>query len=292
MADWTEGYYQNDHNDCYFALLDTANVKDVVSYQDFLSHPAKGNALEQYAASYCYNDMNYYNELIGTKYMRVEDFEKASEYLKKVSQPFISSMNIAPYLHADSSYPMWYAWKCRKALDKTKCMKVMLTTNPKLLFCNSMLVLRQRLMLATEDKEKGNLNYELAKKYIQASNVGYCWAYLHYAWSVDSIFGVRNYKEQYIAHAKECLQQSMQQNQATTNKLNCLFALASLADSPWRTWSYDQQTDKEIPEYHEESSQARLFAQLYTYRSTTAFVNEGLSRCDNLKSYMEYYSRK
>jgi len=292
LADWTEGYYQNDHNDCYFALLDTADVKEVVSYQSFLSHPAKGNALEQYAASFCYNDMNYYNELIGTKYMRVEEFEKASEYLKKVSLTFVSAMNIAPYLHADSSYPMWYAWKCRKTLDKKRFVKVMLTTNPKLLFCNSMLALRQRLMLATDDKEKGNLNYELAKKYIQASNVGYCWGYLHYAWSVDSTFGARNYKEQYIAHAKECLQQSIRQNQTTANKINCLFALASLADSPWRTWAYDQQTDKDMPEYHEESSQAQLFAQLYTYRSTTAFINGGLSKCDNLRSYIEYYKRK
>ena len=292
LADWTEGYYRNDYSDCYFALLDTADVKEVVRYQDFLSHPAKGSALEQYAASYCYNDMNYYNELIGTKYMRIEDFGKATEYLKKVSLPFISAMNIAPYLHADSSYPMWYVWKYRKALDKKRFAKVILTVNPKLLFCNSMLALRQRLMLATDDKEKGNLNYELAKKYIQASNVGHCWGYLHYAWSIDSTFGARDSKEQYIAHAKECLQQSMKQNQTTINKINCLFALASLADSPWRTWTYDQQTDKNIPEYHKESSQAQLFAQLCTYRSTTAFINEGLSKCDNLKSYIDYYRRK
>jgi len=201
-------------------------------------------------------------------------------------------MNIAPYLHAESSYPMWYAWKYKKTLNKKKMVRAMLTVNPKLLFCNSMLALRQRLVLATDDKEKGNLNYELAEKYIQASHIGYCWAYLHYAWSADSTFGASNYKEQYIAHAKECLQRSMQQNLTTINKINCLFALASLADSPWRTWLYDEQADKEIPEYHEESSQAQLFAQLYTYRSTTAFVNEGLSRCDNLKSYIEYYSRK
>lgn len=297
LSSWTEGYYIDDYNEFnnrIFNLLDSADVKDVVAYQQLLVNPAKGTELQQYAASYCFQNMNYYNDMIGTKYLRTEEFAKASEYLGKVSLPYLSSTDFAPYLHADSSYPLWYAWKMRKALDKRRYVKTALTVNPKLIFSNRMLTLQQRLNLATDNKEKAQINYELAKRYLQASLMGYCWAYLHYNWSIgDMPENSAKSDDNYIANAEKCLRNSMQLNPTVANKVNCLFAIASLEeDSPWRTYEYNQKKNKDVPVYHPESGQAKIFAQLYKLRSSKEFALQGLSRCDNLRSYLGYYRRR
>ena len=295
-GDWKEGYYYGDYNDYYFSLLDSADVKDVAAYKELLSHPDKGTDLQQFAISHCYQDMNYYNELIGTKYIRIEDYAKAIEYLKPVSLQFISAMNISPYLHAESSYPLWYAWKQRKVLDKKRFVKTPLTVNPKLIYCNSMLALQQRLTLATNEKERADINYQMAKKYTQLTVDGYCWAYINYGWSVMSRDG-----NDYVAHsikyfadrAKSCLETSMKLNKSISNQVNCLFALASVVqNSPWRTWEYDTNKMKDVVRYHPSSIQANYFAQLNSYRNASYFVQQGFSRCDNLKSYMRYSSMR
>ncbi len=290
---WSEGYYTQDYSNRIFTLLDTADVKDVVAYKELLESPAKGSELEQYALSFCHHDINYYNDIIGTKYLRIEDFAKASEYLSKVTPSFLSSIPISSYLHADSSYPIWYAWRNRKLVDKQRYVETQLTVNPKLLFSNEMMALQNKLKLATDDKEKAAVNYELAKKYMQATQKGYCWSYLHYGWSVDSAFCATNYKEKYIEHAEMCLKSSMQLDPSVGNRVNCLFALAYLAeDSPWRTYVYNETIGKDVPLYHPESKQVEIFSELYKLRSNKEFELQGLSRCDNLKSYLGYYGNR
>lgn len=119
--------------------------------------------------------------------------------------------------------------------------------------------------------------------------MGYCWAYLHYSWSSDSLFNARHHREPYIARAKACLQNSMLQDASDANRVNCLFALASLCgNSPWRTFDYDSRTDKDVSVYHPESEQAQFFAQLYQLRFSPEFILQNLSHCDNLKSYIDH----
>lgn len=137
IKNWTEGYYQQDYANKYFALLDSANVEDVVAYTALLAHPEQGSELEQYALSYCYKNMNYYNELIGTKYIRIEAYDKAITYLKPVSTQFIWAMNIAPHLHANSSTPLWYSWRQNKTSSKKIHYTMHSTENPKLIFWRS-----------------------------------------------------------------------------------------------------------------------------------------------------------
>jgi hypothetical protein len=294
--EWTEGYYYADYSDYYFSLLDSADVKDVVAYKELLVHPENGTTLEQYAISHCYKNMNYYNELIGTKYIRIEDYDNAITYLKPVSHQYIWAMNIAPYLHGNSSMPLWYSWKQSKTSKKTHYEEIYLDKNPKLLYCNSMLALKQRLTLATDNKERANLHYQLAEKYLQLTIDGNCWAYIYYSWSVASRDGndyISNNIRHFKALAKSNLQESMKLNANVTNRVNCLFALASMSEeSPWRTYEYSMKKQRDVAIYHPRSIQASYFDQIYRLRTAKEFALQGLSRCDNLKSYMRYYSMK
>ena len=81
-----------DYNNQIFNLLDTVDVKNVIAYEKLLTNPDNGTELEKYAASYCYKNDDYYNELIGTKLLRSENFEQAEGYLKKVSLGYIGTM--------------------------------------------------------------------------------------------------------------------------------------------------------------------------------------------------------
>lgn len=155
-----------------------------------------------------------------------------------------------------------------------------------------MLTLKQRLALATDDKERAYLHYQLAKKYLQLTIDGNCWAYIHYSWSVASREGndyIANNIKQFRKLAKDNLQESLKLNNNVTNRVNCLFALASMSEeSPWRTYEYSMKKQKDVVRYHPKSIQAIYFAQLYKLRSSKEFIHQGLSRCDNLKSYLRY----
>ena len=290
--------YQNapDFSSQLFCLLDTADVKDVIAYQNLLAAPEKGKELEQYATSFCYKNTDYYNDIIGTKYLRAEQFNEAREYFKKVSLRYLSSMNVAPYMHASNTFPLWFDWQAKKTLKRQRYVVSKFVANPKITFCDNMIALLQRLSHSTSNVEKSNICYDLANRYLQASHYGNCWAYTNYSWTTwmnwpDSLshsLGLP-WKEKYAAAAKSYLNKSMQFNASTDNKVRCLFALASMCyESTWRISDYDYNRQRSYYEYKPKSEQAQYFQQLYALRSTPSFTKYGLSRCDNLKSYIDW----
>lgn len=277
-----------------FDALDTADVKDVIAYRDLLLNPATGNALEQYAARFCYRNADYYNELIGTKYMRLEEFDKAISYLQKVSLKYISSMSIAPYMHAESSYPLWLSYLNKKQVKKQRYVVAPYSYNPKMKFCQDVLALKNRLSLTSDNGERAKIYYELAKRYAQASHVGSCWALLHYSWTVwnaDSTYNDSHSRDSYLPQARAMLKECMKCNPSENNKIKCIFALADLADSPWRTFDYDN-NGKVVTKYNPNSSQAQLFKELYAYRKTPYLREIGLTRCDNLRDYCLWEAKR
>jgi|GEM_PF-1666161 len=278
-----------DYNNQIFNLLDTVDVKNVIAYEKLLTNPDNGTELEKYAASYCYKNDDYYNELIGTKLLRSENFEQAEGYLKKVSLGYIGTMNIAPYMHVDNAQSYWFAWQTRKDLQKRRYLATAFSVNPKLAFCQNMISLKQRLEQTTDSIEKSKIYYELAERYTQASRKGYCWEYLHYSWSIDTETVRTYHQENYLGRAEECLQQSLAYNRSTDNRVKCLFALASLSNDLWKT--IDEYADDKIV-YHPNSVQAKRFDELYQLRESVSYAYYKLSKCDNLKEYYDYVQHK
>ena len=277
-----------DYNNELFDLLDTADVKDVVAYAALIRNTDKGTDLEKYAASYCYNNSDYFNELIGTKYLRLEQFGEARTYLEKVPLAFMSKLNTAPYLHREVTSPYWFAWQMRGKLKGKRYVTAVLTENPKLAFCDEMLNLQHDFATATDDVKKADCSYRIAELYAQASLTGDCWAYLHYSWSAYKESVRSHSQENYCRKAQEWLEKSNELDFSDANRVKCLFALASLSDKPWSEIGYDENYKEKLI-YHFDGSQAKAFNDLYPLRSSPAFVECGLKKCDNLSNYFDHF---
>ncbi len=282
-------YYSND----FFWFLDSAKVEDVVTYAKLLQNQQNGNELQQYAVSYCNNDMDYFNELIGTKYMRLQNFEQAKTYLSKVSVAFISKMNIAPYMFYDCHKMLWFDWLDKNIKKERYVGKMALAINPKLTYCDDMLSLQQQIRQTKDSVQKADLLYQIANLYAQATLHGDCWTYLHYSWSVNPSYILSEEKEHYSDYAIASVQEAYKLNRSADNKVRCLFALAALSPVPWfyDANEYVGDTYYNKKTYNVNSMQWKSFAELCNFRSLPPYTKYQLNRCDNLKSYFDYYKK-
>jgi hypothetical protein len=269
-----------------FEMLDTADVRDAEAYVRLLDKPAEAGALSQYAASGCYRNADYYAELLGTKYMRLQQFDKALSYFQRVSTGYVAHMNIAPYLWRGCDHPLWFNYLHQKQLAGQRYVTSLLTTNPKLAYCEEMMRLQQQADKAAPGADKAETCYQLAIRYAQASSKGDCWAYLSYGWSSEPRYMNTYGKEHFGEQAVQLLQQALDADASDDNQVRCLFALAALSTTPWRTVEYDS-SYKEVTVLHDAELQGKSFAALRSYRQNAAFGKYQLGRCDNLKMYFD-----
>jgi hypothetical protein len=98
---WNMDYCTN-----IFEFLDTLPIENVIEYQNIIKHRGT-NAMDSFLTARCYKNMNYLNEIIGTKYLREEKFDSAIVYLSNVSVQFEASMNIYSCFHLDPFSPVY-----------------------------------------------------------------------------------------------------------------------------------------------------------------------------------------
>ena len=165
-----ETYYNNEkHNTDYstdiFNYINEFPVKNVIEYQQLLQSGGR-NEFEQFLISKCYKNDDYLNELIGTKYLRLEKFEEAIPYFSKVSDTYIKSMNVYYYFRFDPFREV-YESKRQEPYPAYK-----------LNFAKKMLKLQQQ-MQTEQNKEKNaaaTWRYAIALK----RSVGESWALTMY----------------------------------------------------------------------------------------------------------------
>jgi hypothetical protein len=280
-----ENYFNGDYSSRIFELLDSADVADVVAYKELLDNPEEGTDLEKYAIGYCQKNQDFYNELIGTKYLRMEQFSKAQSWLSKVNISYIAGMNIAPYLQRNPNQPLWFDFLKRGQLKAARYVTATITTNPKLTFAVEMSQLAKQKAETTNATALAEICYQMAVRYAQASRIGDCWAYLSYAWSVDTASTYFFRPTHYTDVATNLLEQSIKSDQSDMNRTRCLFAMAALSPKPWKCQEYDKDWNL-VDVLYKNELQGRCFASLSNLKDKSAFNTYGLNRCDNLKMYL------
>lgn len=169
-----------------FVMIDTLSIENVLAYKNVLEKGGK-NRLEKFLSEKCYkNSDDYFNEIIGTKYMRIENFDKAVEYLSKVSPEYESTLNIYPYFRY---HPFSSLYRTEIYFSKTPI------NNYKLNFATHMLDLK-KLMSQTQNNSDGvklEAMYQYALGMIQASDC--CWPLLRYKNGTDYNLKPDNYAQ-------------------------------------------------------------------------------------------------
>lgn len=171
-----------DYNTKLFEYIDTVNVETLLQYVAFIRSGGKTSA-EKYLIRNNYKDLNYFYEIIGTKYLRKEEYAKAIPYFQKVSNKFLKTQNILEYIDAKHN-PFAERW----ITNKSKKGKFKLSFDPaeayaqnpgKLNFCQIMLRLNKECHSAKTEEERANAAYAYALGLYQ-SHVGCAWFLYNY----------------------------------------------------------------------------------------------------------------
>lgn len=273
----------------YFNALSTASADSVAAYYAYLTS-AKGNAFEQYVARQVYANSDYYNDLIGTRYMAEGRFADAVPYLERVSVAYLSKQNISWYM-ANRVYdvPRWFNRQLPNLPDTDGPEMGEPKQNLKLKYCKDMIQMQSGYSLAREGKDKDEQAYNLAVRYYQASCYGDCWFLTHYAHSIyDS---ARTGELDFARKTVECLNQCAVSSDLSL-RYKALYALAFVDKDPWFEVKYDSDYN---PVYipRPASSQYKAMTALHNFaKEHPKYVDDYTTKCDMLKAFVKMSGQK
>ena len=225
-------------------------------------------------------DDNFFNDLIGTKYLEEGKFAKALTFFDKVPTNFYETLNISWYF-ANRDYTK-ARWIERQKEYEEGPNEAKVTKNKRADFCREINQLLEQFTLAN-DQTRPQVAYDLAKRYYQASYWGDCWWLTAYGHStVDS---ARVGRPDFVQEAINYLQESKLSNDATL-KLNSLYALAFIPQEPWCDIDFDFNTDQYVYIPRRDARQFNALAALNTYvQQSSATMPRYVSKCDVLKQF-------
>ena len=225
----------------YTCRLDTLGAAATQAYYRFLT-TRTDDAFEQYVKAKVYADSDFFNEMIGTKYIREGQFDEAATYLRNVSQQFINGQRISFYM-AQRSYavPRWFQRQKAQGEDGFLYTDfadeyAQVKGNVKLQYCEEMSRLLHQYNLSPEGEDKKQQGYDLAVRYYQASCYGDCWYLTHYGKSVAD--STRTGELDFTAEAIKYLKASAQSRQLDL-RYKATYALAFMPTDPWYKINYD-----------------------------------------------------
>ena len=276
------------HASEYEYALDTLNVQALQSFLSYFdSHSA--NPLDKYLGTRISYDNIQMDDLIGTKYLRICQWDEAVKWLSKVPMSYYNSRGYA--LYAARRTPDVELWVKRQWLPagmEYEYTEQHMTINPKISFANDMKN-REEQLPRLKGKDYQQACYDLAVRYAQASYVGDCWFLMRDGKSWDDT--VRVNETDLIAKAVDLLHKSSQTTDVQL-KERALFALSFVYfnSDRWFREEYDRSTGKFVTIAQPTTDQYRAFTVLADFeRTNTKGVSTYVSRCDEYIQFRKYY---
>lgn len=282
------------------AYLDTTTIANVQKYYAYLNGAANTemdrflkNAIRQQPQQDEADADNEYNDLIGTKYLRLCQWDKAIEWLSKVPVAFyqkkgysfyaaLRRTNVEPWIERqflrDAEY---YSEGARK-----------LRENPKLVFAKQMQQLEYGMNML-QGKSRYQRCYDLAVRYAQANFSGDCWFIMRDAKS-PGCDEVEPNEVDLAARALDYLREAAKTTDPQL-KERALFALSYGELQPkelWASleWNGDKGDYDRIPQ--RKSAQWKAFASLVDFeRQNPAGTARYVSRCDEYDTFLKAYRK-
>ena len=263
---------------------DTLRVDKLEKYLFYTNTPAK-NKLDKFLKSHIYKNDTVLADLIGTKYMRLCQWDKAIGWLEKVPLTFYKERGYARYAaFRKFSVEPWVT----RQWDNDDRPQMTLKTNPKMAFAKEM----QRLEASEKvlsGKALQQCYYDQAVRYAQVSHTGDCWYVMRDAKSVSDT--VRLNETDLAAKALSLLRKAS----TTTDpvlKEKALFGqcYVYLHPTPWFEYEWNSTTSEYDRKSLKGSSQWRAFAALVDYeKQNAARTSMYVSRCDEYIQFKKVY---
>lgn len=266
----------------YFSKLSVCPADSLAAYYTYLTS-AKSEVFEYYVAQQVYCSKDFYNDLIGTRYLAEGRFADALPYLERVSLDYLAKQNISWYM-ANRAYgvPRWFVRQLPNDPETDGPGKATPKENLKVKYCKDMIQLQGSYNLAREGEQKDMWAYELAVRYYQASCYGDCWFLTHYGRSVNDSAraGELDFARKAVEYLDECTKSA-----DLKIRYEALYALAFMSYDPWYTASYDQNYNTVIIP-RPASQQYKALAALAKFaKEHPRNVDSYTTKCDVLKVF-------
>ena len=227
-------------------------------------------------------------DLIGTKYLREQQWQLAQQWLAKVPLAYYNEKGYAIYA-AKRRYTV-EPWITRQWLPfgmEWDHEPVNLKSNPKMDFAREMEKMEGELNVLT-GKARELRCYELAVRYAQACITGDCWWLL--SDSKSSADTAEDDNTGYTKRAVNYLQQ-VSRSSDTQLKERALFALSYVYMHPdqWFTLEWDGETGEYSRLANPQTSQYKAFATLLQFEKGNAHTSDYVSRCDEYVQFKHLY---
>jgi hypothetical protein len=269
IEEWGSSKWNTDYSTDIFNSMNDFPVENVIEYQKFLQTGAHSE-FDRFLIARCYKNDDYVNELIGTKFMRLEKFAEAIPYLSKVSHAYIKNMNIYIYFHLD---PFREVYEKRKLSEPYPSYK--------LNFAKEMLELQQKMQTEENRDKKAAAIWQYAIALKRSVSEQESWALTEYYLSAAYEWDGCNYdflterqktllkrSETLIAQAGKIMQNSKEP--------------AVRAKYEW--YKMEPLSFNWNPVQWQPNETCNSFAEKY---KNTPVLNEYLSECDYLASYIK-----
>jgi hypothetical protein len=279
------------HSWQYMEYTDTMKVEGLEKYF-FYTLKSPRTELDKYLKANLEKEDYALEDLIGTKYMRLCQWDKAIQWLKNVPVSYYEKRGYAVYA-ANRRYDLgpWIRrqWLKNDVLYSDTQWK--LGRNPKLVFATEMQKMEGELnVLSGEDLKKQY--YELAVRYAQASFTGDCWFLMRDGKSVMDT--VRVNEVDLAAKAAAYLKKAGDPKDFLL-KEKVLFAraYACMNPSPWYTQTWNNETYEYDRHADPGSDSYKAFAVLAEFEKENAGKTSGyVSRCDEYDLFLRAYNSR
>ena len=264
----------------YFEMLSQTPADSLAAYYSYLTS-AKTDVFEHYVAQQVYSNKDYYNDLIGTRYIAEGRFADALTWLERVSLEYLEKQNICWYM-ANRSYtvPRWFTRQLPNEPGTDGPYLASPKENLKVRYCKDMLQLQSEYNLAPEGEQREAKAYELATRYYQASWYGDCWFLTHYGKSV--LDSARAGELDFAKKARQLLAEC----KASSNlkiQYEALYALAYTDTDLWCTTEFDDDYNPVTVPLPASSQYKALEALSKFIKEHPEEADEHATKCDVLK---------
>lgn len=282
---WPDGYVSNLNYSAwneYFEMLFQTPADSLASYYTYLTS-AKTDVFEHYVAQQVYSNKDYYNDLIGTRYIAEGRFADALTWLERVPLEYLEKQNISWYM-ANRAYtvPRWFVRQLPNDPETDGPHKASPKENLKVRYCKDMLQLQSEYNLAPVGEQRDIRAYELAVRYYQASYYGDCWFLTHYGKSV--LDSTHDGELDFARKARELLAECKTSSNLKI-QYEALYALAYTDTDLWCTTEFDDDYNPVTVPLPASSQYKALEALSKFIKEHPEEADEHATKCDVLKEF-------
>ena len=259
--------------------VDTMKVEHLQQYMDYVNAPAKSE-LEKVLKPGLKLDEMQMNDLVGTKYLRVCQWDEAIKWLSKVPVSYYNEKGYAVFA-ANRKYSV-EPWITRQWLPfgmEWDHGEIQLAAHPKLTFAREMQRMEGELKVLGGEQYRQRC-YDLAVRYAQAHFSGDCWFLMHDGKSIDEV--QRPNESDLIAKSLEYLNEAAKSSDLRL-KERALFAKTYdvFYKQLWFTMEWNDNSNKYYLKEYPATQHFKAFSEFLKFeRTKVKKVSDYVSRCD------------